>query len=610
MDKRILILTLAILDLIATFILFTDQAHFSSLLMVSLFLLVSISAFLFYVCNFESFDSKQSLILIVSALLSFVIITSCIAFYGVPSALLNLILSTFFLKAVPAILLTIGAIYFVGRYLSKIKAEHKRAAAVVLIIVTSLIVACLVYLILYGLTKISLNIDEPAYDYYAGVLLLHGQNPYTSSMLPILTQYHIPPPLQIDGLQQLTYGYPALTIFTYLPTAFLGPKSFFLIPLMGILFAIIASMVLYYECGFNKQALLPISIYLLAVFIVVSSPTPVLAISIFLLAAYLFNKNVRLSAVFAGLAISITQIAWFAIPFYYLFSANKNGKAFATKQIIYALLVFLVINGYFLAISPQQTITRLFSFFGSTGAVMFGPNIMQFLDTFYAVPFWFLEFVSVLFILFTLALSYLYAKSLKPTFILAPMLVFFLSWRNLLTYALPYVPILLYFYLARNKTNIETRDAINNKKFLLYGTAVFAILSLAVLVYAHDSLVGSPKFSINYVDLNLSLYSNTPGTHIANYSYYSLNGLSLNVTSYSHGNQNVSIYVATLHTNTHYYYGSYISGQLTGLSTREYNISYNATLNKNSQIFVLVFSPGYMATKTIKVSNLSIGTNG
>lgn len=63
--------------------------------------------------------------------------------------------------------------------------------------------------------------DEAAFDQYAALLVLHGVNPYTHSMLPALVRYHVPDGARTyltSGQLVGTYSYPA---FGFLPLAVL-----------------------------------------------------------------------------------------------------------------------------------------------------------------------------------------------------------------------------------------------------------------------------------------------------------------------------------------------------------------------------------------------------
>ena len=62
--------------------------------------------------------------------------------------------------------------------------------------------------------------DEAAFVQYGGSLLMHGTDPYTQSMLPALTKFHVPieyATYTLDGNVSTQLAYPALPLYAVIP---------------------------------------------------------------------------------------------------------------------------------------------------------------------------------------------------------------------------------------------------------------------------------------------------------------------------------------------------------------------------------------------------------
>src|SRR4029077_15454066 len=101
------------------------------------------------------------------------------------------------------------------------------------------------------------------------------------------------------------------------------------------------------------------------------------------------------SAIFIGLAASTIQLSWFALPFLYILILREHGGKVLLKSIAISGVTFLLVNLYFIILSPFSTIGNIFALFGLTKLPFYGANIMQFFVAFYPVPYWYSVFVSV-----------------------------------------------------------------------------------------------------------------------------------------------------------------------------------------------------------------------
>lgn len=248
------------------------------------------------------------------------------------------------------------------------------------------LVGCLI-LALLGLRQVGLmaieSFQAPVYyndgtllDHNAAYLLLHGQNPYTSSdIVAAIRDYHQPAyfttPLQqgalahqqdYPGKEQLQtllaqepvghpdqvlefeshVSYPALSFLALVPLVWAGLPT--MLPFYLLCLVALAVIGLRYT---RRDLRWWVALLFLADLPVLNS---VLAgdldmFFILLVAlAWLFWERWWVSAVLFGLAIATKQNAWFFLPFYLLFVYQRRGFRDALLRVGLALLLFLAVN--------------------------------------------------------------------------------------------------------------------------------------------------------------------------------------------------------------------------------------------------------------------------
>lgn len=248
------------------------------------------------------------------------------------------------------------------------------------------LVSCLL-LALVGLRQVGLLVVEsfqpPVYyndgallDHNAAYLLLHGQNPYTNSdIVAAIRDFHQPAyfttPLQQGALagqqdyptpEQLValmarepvghpdqvlefeshVSYPALAFLALVPLVWAGLPTvlpFYLLCLAGLaVFGLRAvRRDLRWWVALLFLADLPVLNSVLA-----GDLDMFFILLVFL--SWLFWERWWVSAVLFGLAIATKQNAWFFLPFYLLFIAERRGFRDAVQRAVGTALVFLAIN--------------------------------------------------------------------------------------------------------------------------------------------------------------------------------------------------------------------------------------------------------------------------
>ena len=428
------------------------------------------------------------------------------------------------------------------------------------------------------------GVDENTYMYYASYLFLHGMNPYTGSMQNAVTNYNVTPTIRLDGTKEYPYIFPALSFIATLFIPAIGAYSvYYFIAILAFL-TVFSAFLVYYKSGYKEIVLLPLMIWVLITFIGIVTIGQYMAVSLFLLIAYMERKNLVLSGILLGLAISTIQLAWFALPFFLIVILNEQGKKNLFKYVAVSLFVFLLINGYFLILSPKQFVGDLFTIFGSAKVVPSGPNLMNILLPLYTVPIWYNTAIAIILLLTSIMLFYFYTDTLKVFLALVPMFIFFASWQNLASYGLSFMPLLIVIVLIKEK---GTKDRIKSKNPLYFTFIFITVFAIILLLIAHFSYTQENTLSINSVKPVVQNYSSTNNCTISH--------LVVNLTNNGNSYENVSFFLLNRYPKK---YEFVLAPNLTGIAPHSYkNYNLNFTINnvKNTtDIALVVFSINYI----------------
>ena len=599
-DSKALLLFLGILDITLFFILFSGQQNFS-LLATTLLLVIFICGISFLLLA-GSADSniisikKPSRLMVLLAFLSAISIMYELYFdlqsnSGVFEAIAKNLL------IVIAAAMPIVAIYFIGKKFGTVEfGGLYRSSAFKIFIILVIVSIITSYVVMSALQNNNWKgTDEIAFDYYASHLVVNGTNPYTADMKPALTQFGLDPTLRLDSSCECQYGYPALSFvpFTILPL--LGVNNYYPYPFVfvTVLCVILAAFAVYYYSDKNISVLLLLFFFtILAYLFNPAGNTKYLAVSVFLLFAYLERSRLYLHSVLLGLAASAHQLAWVAIPFFYVLTLSTYGKGRLFRSVLISFAVFLLINSYFIAISPQATISNLFVF--GDKLVFIGPNLMQLLLTFYPVPYWFSTLMLALFYTAFLVLFYFYTGTLRTLLALVPATILFFAWVNDLVYFLAFVPILVAIhYVDREKI----QDKLENSSLIKYTVAFLAVVLVSVLFYADTSYIRANTLAINSVFFTLNVGHTSSTT--------SLYSLDVNVTNNGNNTENLLFHVVSRNPNHDAYLVGVPAYTIPPLTSRNFSLLYNLNhVNKDTSIYVYVLSNDYIQGSEYVIQSL------
>ncbi|MDE1825906.1 MAG: hypothetical protein KGH61_05345 [Candidatus Micrarchaeota archaeon] len=587
-------IALGIIALCLSYIFFTNQQYLSIFGMAGIFALAVLAAFLFVIPSIYPRMIEKQVYLYASTLVLVSLGAYEYLFDLLPLGTFGTILHVSALIGI-ATIISVAGIYLIARWAYK----QKGAKSQLVVFAGLVVVALLAYSVMYVVNHVQWNgVDEVGYNYYAAYLLVHGQNPYGVSMEPILAQRGIFPTVQLNGTYEFRYDYPALSFLAYLPIPLLGITSFFSFIFLVVLFTIIASYIVYCKSSGEKRILIPLAVWIVVSYALIGVATQYLAVSILLLLAYLYRSRPLVSGLALGLSASTIQLVWFALPFFYVLTYRKRGSKGMLAQVLATLAVFILINVYFL-VSYPGAIRNIFDIFGLGSLTTYGSNIMQFAVAFYQLPAWYSAFISIISFAVLLSLYYVYTSTLRPIFVVVPMMIFFLSWRNISIYGLPFIPILLAVYASREK---EPKDIVRGRLPIAICLAALVAIGMAVAILAHQAYASQPGIRIGSVLPILSVQQGYSGMQ------FSMIGLRILVNNTSSDNEPISFYIVSRSPNNSEYILRSTLNESMAHSISNYTVDFQLALVDNStRIFVEAFSPDYTASKALNLMNLGKG---
>jgi uncharacterized membrane protein len=234
--------------------------------------------------------------------------------------------------------------------------------------------AFLVWSLLQILAKPAYGTDEVAFDQYAAQLLRHGLNPYTHSMAPAFSLFHVSPDgytFLLDGHTVTALSYPSLSFLAYLPFLLLGWSSEMAVVVNVLAWA--TGIVLAYVL--LPRPIRPVALVIgsLSVYIAyaVGGVTDALFVPLLIGAAYRWDRfawargpKAWMGPALLGLAMAVKQTPWLLLPFLVAavalearrLGAPRAGLAVGARYLGIALAAFAVPNLPFVVLSPHAWI--------------------------------------------------------------------------------------------------------------------------------------------------------------------------------------------------------------------------------------------------------------
>jgi hypothetical protein len=301
--------------------------------------------------------------------------------------------------------------------------------------------------------------DEIAFDQYAAQLLHHGLNPYTQSMGPAFSLFHVSPDgytFLLNGHAVTSLSYPALSFLFYVPFVALGWNT--QMAVVVNVFAWALSIALTY-------VLLPRSIRPLAIVIgsfsvyisyAVGGVTDALFVPLLIGAVYRWDRFATTRGPWAwrgpillGLAMAVKQTPWLVLPFLVagvalearrIGSVSESCKT-AGRYLAIALGAFLLPNLPFIVDAPHAWVSGVLTPIASH-TVPAGQGLIG-LSLFLGIGGGSLMAFAIALVVIFAALWVVYVAtypSLKPWAVLCPAVVLFFSARSFGSYLVTLIP--------------------------------------------------------------------------------------------------------------------------------------------------------------------------
>ncbi len=243
---------------------------------------------------------------------------------------------------------------------------HANYAAMGLFVVA--IVLFLVYqLYIFGYSGVGSD-DEMLLAYYALHALMAGHNPYTFNAAKILTsnmtKYGFTMLTNNTVVGRLDYpaffmlsGLPFYALFNGLPGMVLdyGNSIGYLVMLLVSLF--VFSFVASKRALGDMRIMVPMLFLFLLYSLQIGSFQYTIAIILFILIIrYIESKYVF---ILLGIAASLQEVMWVPVILVLAYLATTKGLKYASKIFLFSASVFLLINGYFIAIGPGTYMSQV-----------------------------------------------------------------------------------------------------------------------------------------------------------------------------------------------------------------------------------------------------------
>jgi len=220
-----------------------------------------------------------------------------------------------------------------------------------------------------------------------------------------------------------------------------------------------------------------------------------------------------------------------------------------------------------------------------------GISIMQLFLVFYHVSYWYSTFLIAIVLVLSLVLFYLYTDTLRPLIAVVPLFIFFLSWRNLPSYATAFIPLLIAVYYFEKDDGIK--DILHNKKLILYSLIILIAVCIVFLLYAHGTYLKSGNFQVTRVRALAG--TNETGSYV-------FTGLSVNVSSKISKEDNLSFYVVSRNLNNIGLYGNETA--LPGYGYHDYLLNFSvASPNNGTKFYIFTMSNNYTSSTGINTKH-------
>jgi|GEM_PF-1065835 hypothetical protein len=382
-----------------------------------------------------------------------------------------------------------------------------------------MILAILVFLIpYYTILKTQITVsDEVFINFFDVRPLLHGVNPYSLDIANLIvsnfTSGNVGTPTFMMTNQVVgKFVYPALSLFVSVPFYLLSSRASHAFSLatklqIGVFLSFLFVVIARYACkDYYRRPIFTIAFFSVLILNELSSGVDLLMLALLIL-AYVKLES-KYSWLLLGLCASLQELIWFPVLLLVFYSINNYGWKKGLGDALGALLVFLLLNSYFIIIGPSVFIHALASPLGNILPDSGGP-LGYLVTVVYGGTF---RAAAVLMIATMLlgCLALLYTNNKKLIAPLSMLPLVFIT-RPILVYTGFFVALLFVTYFLKEKKPTG-RGLIGNwlqdNKLVLYALTLLILVSSAGFVlYSHYQY--SKAFSLSVTNEKLSLNNST-----------------------------------------------------------------------------------------------------
>jgi len=316
------------------------------------------------------------------------------------------------------------------------------------------------YLLVLG--KPAYGTDEIAFDQYASQLFfLHGINPYAHSMGPALNLFQVPDVFHtytLTGQEVTRLSYPAGSFLFYIPALLIGLRMQAAVVVDAL--AWVASMFLAWRLlpDRGKWVVLPIATEIIYLGYAAGGVTDSLYLPFLMLAYWRWDRfgdpterSVArwIGPVMIGLAATIKQTPWFAIPFLVSGVAieshmrGQDWRRIGARYSAMAFAAFMALNLPFIAMDPiawaKGVTTPVFAHMIPAGQGLIGLTMFEH----FGGQLRFYSYASVLIVVVTFSLYLGWYKTMKRLWPILIPISFFWPNRSFSSYMVMMLPAVL-----------------------------------------------------------------------------------------------------------------------------------------------------------------------
>ncbi len=291
---------------------------------------------------------------------------------------------TLILAELPVLLPPILLIFF-ARYLGtlRIPPNKRRTANMLSYILVAGAIAFVVFIYLSGIfgTTVSLD-DEEFISIAAAHALVLGQNPYSISFTNPLYNYSITKNFSAgltyttNNLFEAGVDYPALSFLIFAPFAALSSMGLALsnwgVNTLNVILTLLVIFVIAFVVKPDALRRPPVAIliFLLAFFAVYATLIDFAMLAVALLAFYFIDN--KYLWILLGIAASMQEQLWLVVILMLIYSFREHGMRRGSFNLAGTVLIFLLINGYFIAANPPAFLGQVFA--PVSGYILPGPS--------------------------------------------------------------------------------------------------------------------------------------------------------------------------------------------------------------------------------------------